>query len=87
MTDPVLWTENLTNSFGALTANDRLSVTIEKGDIHGIIGPNGSGKTTFFNTVTGLYSPDSGQVIFDGTDITGWQSCGVAIHLCRFHRR
>jgi len=78
MTDPVLWTENLTKSFGALTANDRLSVTIEKGDIHGIIGPNGSGKTTFFNTVTGLYSPDSGQVIFDGTDITGWQPHRIA---------
>jgi branched-chain amino acid transport system ATP-binding protein len=67
----LLQSHELSISFGGLTAVDRLSLTVEKGMILGIIGPNGSGKTTFFNLVTGAYAPDSGKVIFDGKNITG----------------
>jgi len=67
----LLRTEGLTKTFGALVANDRLSVSVEEGEVRAIIGPNGSGKSTFFNTVTGFYGPDEGTVTFDGTDVTG----------------
>lgn len=73
MTDPILRTTDLTKRFGALVANDEISLSIERGEIRGIIGPNGSGKTTFFNTVSGFYEPDGGTVFFDGEDVTGWK--------------
>jgi branched-chain amino acid transport system ATP-binding protein len=76
--DAILRTENLTKTFGALRANDGISLSVPEGDIRGIIGPNGSGKTTFFNTVTGFYDPDGGTVTFDGTDITGWKPHRIA---------
>jgi ABC-type branched-subunit amino acid transport system ATPase component len=77
-TDSILRTEELTKTFGALTANDGISLSIDQGEIRGIIGPNGSGKTTFFNTVTGFYEPDGGRVVFDGTDVTGWKPHRIA---------
>lgn len=78
MTDSILRTENLTKRFGALVANDEISLSVERGEIRGIIGPNGSGKTTFFNTVTGFYEPDGGSVHFDGEDVTGWEPHSLA---------
>lgn len=74
----LLQSHELSISFGGLTAVDRLSLTVEKGMILGIIGPNGSGKTTFFNLVTGVYAPDSGKVIFDGKNITGLRPHRIA---------
>ncbi|WP_236642353.1 ABC transporter ATP-binding protein [Salinigranum halophilum] len=76
--DIILRTEALTKTFGALRANDGISLSVPRGEIRGIIGPNGSGKTTFFNTVTGFYQPDGGSVTFDGTDITGWKPHKIA---------
>ena len=73
MTDAILETTGLTKRFGALTANDAISLAVERGEIRGIIGPNGSGKTTFFNTVSGFYDPDGGSVVFDDEDVTGWE--------------
>lgn len=73
MTDAILETTALTKQFGALTANDAISLSVERGEIRGIIGPNGSGKTTFFNTVSGFYDPDGGNVVFDGEEVTGWE--------------
>lgn len=78
MTEPILQTDDLTKRFGALTANDRISLSVERGTIRGIIGPNGSGKTTFFNCLTGFHEPEEGRVVFDGTDVTGWKPHRIA---------
>ena len=78
MSSPILETEGLTKTFGALVANDGISLAVEEGVIHGIIGPNGSGKSTFFNTVTGFYRPDGGTVRFEGEDITGMSPDQIA---------
>ncbi|MGE5588008.1 MAG: ABC transporter ATP-binding protein [Clostridia bacterium] len=67
----ILDVRNLSKAFGGLVAIDDLSLQVEKGTIHAIIGPNGSGKTTFFNLVTGMYAPDGGEILFDGEPISG----------------
>jgi len=61
----------LTMRFGGLTAVSDFDLAMERGEIVGLIGPNGSGKTTVFNMVTGFYKPTAGRVFFDDTDITG----------------
>jgi len=61
----------LTVRFGGLTALNGLDVTLKQGETLGLIGPNGSGKTTFFNALTGLYALSGGRVRFDGRDLTG----------------
>ncbi len=60
----------VTKTFGGLTAVNNVDFVIEEGMIAGLIGPNGAGKTTFFNGMTGVYPVTSGQMIFDGHDIT-----------------
>ena len=74
----LLESRDLIKSFGGVTAIDHISLTVEKGMILGIIGPNGSGKTTLFNLVTGMYTADSGRVIFSGKDITGFRPHRIA---------
>jgi branched-chain amino acid transport system ATP-binding protein len=66
----ILKAENLTRRFWGLTALDAVDIELREGEILGIIGPNGSGKTTFTNVVCGIYLPTSGKVVFDGKDIT-----------------
>ena len=61
---------NLTMHFGGLAALNKLDVRVEEGDVIGLVGPNGSGKTTFFNVLTGIYTPSEGSIVFDGKDIT-----------------
>ena len=68
---PILAVEDLTRTFGGLTAVDRCSFEIDEGRITGMIGPNGAGKTTIFNMVAGALAPDAGRILFDGEDITG----------------
>ena len=65
----ILNTENLTIKFGGLVAVDDVSFQIKKGEIFSIIGPNGSGKTTIFNLISGIYGPTSGTILFKGTPI------------------
>ena len=60
----------LTMRFGGLAALNKLDVQVEEGDVIGLVGPNGSGKTTFFNVLTGIYTPSEGRIVFDGKDIT-----------------
>jgi len=64
--------ENLTKSFGGITAVSDLDFTIEPGGIVSIIGPNGAGKTTLFNLLTGVYTPTAGRILVEGVDVTGW---------------
>jgi branched-chain amino acid transport system ATP-binding protein len=60
----------VTKIFGGLVAVHNVDFTLEKGMIAGLIGPNGAGKTTFFNTMTGIYEVSSGQIFFDGQEIS-----------------
>src|SRR3954468_12620232 len=66
----LLEARDLTKAFGSFKAVDNASVTLEQGDILGLIGPNGAGKSTLFNCLTGDLLSSSGQVLFEGRDIT-----------------
>lgn len=66
----ILASTNLTMRFGGVTALDSLSMHVNEGEVLGLLGPNGSGKTTFFNVITGLYQATSGNVTFRGKDLT-----------------
>lgn len=57
---------DLTKQFGGLTAVDRVSFSLDEGEILGLIGPNGAGKTTIFNLITGIYAPTKGEIFFNG---------------------
>lgn len=70
--------EGLTKDFVGLRALDSVSLTLERGEILGLIGPNGSGKTTFINVITGFLKPTEGRVRVNGIDITGWTSYKIA---------
>lgn len=63
--------KELCRSFGALQAVHNVSFTLDEGTTLSIIGPNGAGKTTLFNVITGVFPPDSGEVMFKGTRVTG----------------
>ena len=63
--------KDLTMQFGGLIAVNNVSICVEKGEIHGLIGPNGSGKTTIFNVLSGFYKPTSGTISFEGKKISG----------------
>ena len=63
--------KGITQIFGGVTALQDVSFTIQSDVITGVIGPNGAGKTTLFNIVTGIYQQTSGQVFFEGADISG----------------
>jgi neutral amino acid transport system ATP-binding protein len=89
-----LSTRGLTKVFGGVRAVDGADVTFHEGKINALIGPNGSGKTTFFNCVTGMIKPDSGTVTFKGRDITGkaphaiaHAGIGRSFQLCRIFPR
>jgi ABC-type branched-subunit amino acid transport system ATPase component len=89
-----LETEELTKSFGGVRAVDGASVAFKDGRINALIGPNGSGKTTFFNCVTGMIRADAGRVSYRGKDITGAAphriaaaGIGRSFQLCRVFPR
>lgn len=79
---PILELKNLTRYFGGLAAVNKLNLTLEPGEILGLVGPNGSGKTTVFNLITGVYKPTGGKVILssDGNteDVTGLKPHQIA---------
>jgi branched-chain amino acid transport system ATP-binding protein len=70
MAEPVLRIEALQKSFGALRATDNVTLDIVPGELHAIIGPNGAGKTTLISQISGLLMPDTGRILFAGTDVT-----------------
>ena len=81
---PLLQIRDLSKRFGGLRAVDRCSFDVQRGTITGLIGPNGAGKTTVFNLITGFITPDSGQVLLDGQDVTRLRPDQIfAAGLCR----
>jgi branched-chain amino acid transport system permease protein len=67
----ILQAKGLTKHYGGLAANSHIDFTVNHGELRGIIGPNGAGKTTFFKMLTCEIVPTSGQILFEGRDITG----------------
>src|ERR1700748_3173667 len=68
---PILSVAKLVKRFGGFHALDGLSFHVASGEILGLVGPNGSGKTTCINVISGLYAPDGGEVVMDATSIGG----------------
>jgi branched-chain amino acid transport system ATP-binding protein len=68
---PLLEIQDIAKHYGAIRAVDGVSFSLTAGEILGVIGPNGSGKTTMFNSILGQVKPSAGQVLFEGKDITG----------------
>ncbi len=64
---PVLELKDITKQFPGVLANDHISLTLEQGEIHALLGENGAGKTTLMNILYGLYQPDEGEIIVRGT--------------------
>lgn len=73
----LLEVKGVTKDFGGLVALKGVSLEMNQGEIVGLIGPNGAGKSTLFDIITGIERPDSGNVVFDGTDITRFKPYDV----------
>ena len=79
--------DRVSKRFGGLQAVHNLSFVMREGEILGLIGPNGAGKSTLFNLINGVFAPNTGQIVFDGIDITGERPFVVARHgLARTHQ-
>ena len=75
---PVLAIEDLTKAFGGLVAVNALDLTVGRGEIVGLLGPNGSGKTTALNLISGVLQPNAGTIRFAGHDVAGWPTHRIA---------
>ena len=78
MSNVILETRNLTKEFKGFTAVSEVNLKVERGHIHALIGPNGAGKTTCFNLLTKFLVPTSGQILFNGKDITAAKPAQIA---------
>ncbi|BBB63820.1 ABC transporter ATP-binding protein [Undibacterium sp. TC4M20W] len=78
MTDVILETKRLTKEFKGFTAVSDVNLQVQRGHIHALIGPNGAGKTTCFNLLTKFLVPTSGQILFNGRDITSAKPAQIA---------
>ena len=78
MSNVILETRNLTKNFRGFTAVSDVNLQVERGHIHALIGPNGAGKTTCFNLLTKFLIPSSGQILFNGRDITADRPAQIA---------
>ncbi|MCD8083445.1 MAG: ABC transporter ATP-binding protein [Clostridiales bacterium] len=70
MKENLLELRHVSKHFGGLKAVDDVNLTIEEGSLHCLIGPNGAGKTTIFKLIMGIYPPTSGEILFNGKDMT-----------------
>jgi branched-chain amino acid transport system ATP-binding protein len=77
-TDPVLECRSVERRFGGIVALNGIDMRIERGEIFGLVGPNGCGKTTLTNAITGFYPPQRGSITLNGRDITGMAPHKVA---------
>lgn len=66
---PAIRLENITKRFGSVVANDRVSMSVNHGEIMSVLGENGSGKTTLMNMIAGIYYPDQGKIYADGREV------------------
>ncbi len=83
----ILQVKGVTKRFGGLTAVNNVTFNLPRGQILGLIGPNGAGKTTLFNVINGVYAPTEGNIVFMGTDISGWHPYDVVkLGLARTHQ-
>jgi branched-chain amino acid transport system ATP-binding protein len=71
MSEKILELKDVVMQFGGVTAINKLNLHVNKGEILALIGPNGAGKTTVFNVVTGVYTPTSGEILFNGASVIG----------------
>jgi branched-chain amino acid transport system ATP-binding protein len=69
----LLQVNDLVRSFGALRAVAGVSFTVREGELVGLIGPNGAGKSTLYNLIAGVIPPNSGEILFQGRSVGGWQ--------------
>src|ERR1700748_2565044 len=76
--DTILETPRLTREFKGFIAVNGVNLRVRRGSIHALIGPNGAGKTTCFNLLTKFLVPTSGQIVFNGIDITGERRAQIA---------
>ena len=76
--DTILETRELTKEFKGFVAVNKVNLSVRRGTIHALIGPNGAGKTTCFNLLTKFLTPTSGQILFEGEDITAEQPAHIA---------
>ena len=78
MTQVILETKRLSKQFKGFTAVNEVNLQVQRGHIHALIGPNGAGKTTCFNLLTKFLVPSSGQILFNGRDITAAKPAQIA---------
>jgi branched-chain amino acid transport system ATP-binding protein len=74
----MLEVRSLTRRFAGITAVDQVDLTVDQGELVGLIGPNGSGKTTLMNCITGILRPQRGEVLVDGRRVTAWPPYAIA---------
>lgn len=77
---PLLACRGLSVRFGGLLALNELDIDVGRGEVLGLIGPNGSGKTTFFNVISGVYAASSGSIHLDGQDVTRAHTQSLSAH-------
>ena len=71
MAAKLLELQGVSKAFGGLKVIDALDLHVDEGEIVSVIGPNGAGKTTLFNVITGVYPPDSGEILLEGRSVLG----------------
>jgi simple sugar transport system ATP-binding protein len=76
--DPAVQMIGITKSFSGLIANDNIDFLVQKGEIHGLLGENGAGKTVLMSTLYGLHRPDKGKILINGKEVV-MDSPAVAI--------
>ena len=76
--EEILRVDSLVKRFGGLVAVDKVDLVVRRGEVHALIGPNGSGKTTYINLLSGLYVPTAGRIRFLGQDVAGLRPSRIA---------